>query len=99
MLLIKYKCCDFIEGVLDGKVFPIYFPFLSKKLYSASTIDSIIGILYNEREFIISIINLFIAYKLYDYLKVEEKKTIRIPIAMNTSNDYIYQTFDVKTID
>ena len=54
-------------------------------------------LILDRKLFIISIINLFIAYKLYDYLKVEEKKTIRIPIAMNTSNDYIYQTLITLT--
>ena len=41
--------------------------------------------------FIESILNLFLAYKIYDYIKASEKKIIRIPIAMNTSNEYIYK--------
>ena len=46
----------------------------------------------DRKIFIISIINLFLAYKIYDYVKVEEKKLVRIPIVMSTSNEYIYQT-------
>ena len=49
-------------------------------------------LILDRKLFIISIINLFLAYKIYDYLKVEEKKIVRIPIVMNTSNEYIYQT-------
>ena len=54
-------------------------------------------LILDKKLFIISIIDLFIAYKLYDYLKVEEKKTVRIPIAMSTSNEYIYQTLITLT--
>ena len=54
-------------------------------------------IILDKKILIISIINLFLAYKIYDYLKVEEKKIIKIPIVMNTSNEYIYQTIITLT--
>ena len=54
-------------------------------------------LILDKKLFIISIINLFLAYKIYDYLKVKEKKIVKIPIAMNTSNDYIYQTLVTLT--
>lgn len=46
----------------------------------------------DRKLFIVSIINLFLAYKIYEYIKVEEKKIIRIPIVMDTSKELIYQT-------
>lgn len=54
-------------------------------------------LIIDRKLFIISILNLFLAYKIYDYIKASEKKIIRIPIAMNTSNEYIYQTLITLT--
>jgi lipopolysaccharide biosynthesis glycosyltransferase len=54
-------------------------------------------LLIDRKLFIISILNLFLAYKIYDYIKASEKKILKIPIAMNTSNEYIYQTLITLT--
>ena len=40
---------------------------------------------------IISIINLFLAYKLYYYFKSSDKEIVTIPIAMKIENDFFYQ--------
>ena len=54
-------------------------------------------LILDRKLFVISILNLFLAYKIYDYIKASEKKVLRIPIAMNTSNEYIYQTLITLT--
>ena len=42
-------------------------------------------LILDRKIFIISIINLFLAYKIYDYVKVEEKKNSK----NSNSNEYI----------
>ena len=54
-------------------------------------------LILDRKLFIVSILNLFLAYKIYEYIQASEKKVIRIPIAMNTSNEYIYQTLVTLT--
>jgi lipopolysaccharide biosynthesis glycosyltransferase len=54
-------------------------------------------LILDRKLFVISILNLFLAYKIYDYIKASEKKILKIPIAMNTSNEYIYQTLITLT--
>ena len=49
------------------------------------------SILLDKKLIIISIINLFIAYKLFYYFKSTEKEIVTIPIVMKIENDYFYQ--------
>lgn len=51
-----------------------------------------VSIVLDKKLLFVSIINLFIAYKLYFYLKPPEKEIITIPIGMKIDNDHIYQT-------
>ena len=51
-----------------------------------------VSFILDKKIFIISIINLFLAYKLYFYLKWSEKEIITIPIVMKVENDYFYQS-------
>lgn len=46
----------------------------------------------DKKFIIISIINLFLAYKLYYYLKPPIKEIITIPIVMKIRNEYFYQS-------
>ena len=46
----------------------------------------------DKKILIFSIINLFIAYKLYFYLKPPAKEIITIPIVMKIFNEYLYQS-------
>ena len=51
-----------------------------------------VSFILDKKIFFFSIINLFIAYKLYYYLKPPVKEIITIPIAMKIYNEYFYQS-------
>ena len=51
-----------------------------------------VSFILDKKIFFISIINLFIAYKLYFYLKWSEKEIITIPIVMKVENEFFYQS-------
>ena len=51
----------------------------------------------DRKIFVVSIINLFLAYKIYEYLKNSEKKIVRIPVVMNVNNNYLYQSMITLT--
>jgi len=51
-----------------------------------------VSFILDKKIFFFSIINLFIAYKLYYYLKPPVKEIITIPIVMKIYNEYFYQS-------
>ena len=51
-----------------------------------------VSLVLDKKLLIVSLINLFIAYKLYYYIKPKEKEIITIPIAMKIDNEHFLQS-------